>query len=102
MAGSRSQPKNPRAPKPAADLPNSVTSVHPARPPIKATKAPAIATSKVITSGTVRTRPMMLRNIGLSHAAFQRDRDQLLRFHRELHWQLLQHVLHKAIDHEAD
>ena len=33
---------------------------------------------------------------------FQRDRDQLLRFHREFHRQLLQHVLHKAVDDEAD
>src|SRR5260370_27763347 len=38
----------------------------------------------------------------LPNRAFQRDRDQLLGFHREFHRQLLQHVLHKAVDHEAD
>src|SRR5260370_2330243 len=38
----------------------------------------------------------------LPNRAFQRDRHQLLSFHRELHRQLLQHVLHKTVDHEAD
>src|ERR1700704_4911794 len=38
----------------------------------------------------------------LSNRTFEADRNQLLRFHRELHRQLLQHVLHKAVDHEAD
>src|SRR5271156_294395 len=38
----------------------------------------------------------------LSNRSLQRDRDQLLRFHRELHRQLLQHVLDKTVDHEAD
>src|SRR5436190_17321812 len=38
----------------------------------------------------------------LSDAALQRDRDQLLRFYRKLHRQLLQHVLHEAVDHEAN
>src|SRR6185437_8993265 len=38
----------------------------------------------------------------LSDRSFQRDRDQLLRLDRELHRQLLQHVLDKAIDHETD
>src|ERR1700733_9274938 len=38
----------------------------------------------------------------LSNRSFQRDRDQLLRFHREFHRQLLQHVLHKAVDDETD
>src|SRR5580700_2863790 len=33
-------------------------------------------------------------------AAFQRDRDQLLRLDREFHRQLLQHVLDEAVDHE--
>src|ERR1700712_5011830 len=37
-----------------------------------------------------------------THAAFQRDRNQLLRLDCEFHRQLLQHVLHKAVDHEAD
>src|ERR1700751_3086434 len=37
-----------------------------------------------------------------SHAALQRDGDQLLRFYRKLHRQLLQHVLDKAVDDEAD
>src|SRR4051812_18039783 len=32
--------------------------------------------------------------------AFQADRDQLLRFDRELHRQLLQHVLDETVDHE--
>src|SRR5260370_4995447 len=35
-------------------------------------------------------------------AAFQRDRDQLLRLNREFHRQLLQHVLDKAVDDNAD
>src|SRR5437660_6041961 len=39
---------------------------------------------------------------GLSNRPFQRDRDQLLRLDRELHRQLLQHVLDEAIDDEAD
>src|SRR5947207_746814 len=38
----------------------------------------------------------------LSNRTFQRDRDQLLRLNREFHRQLLQHVLHKAVDDEAD
>src|SRR4249919_575915 len=38
----------------------------------------------------------------LSNRSFQRDRNQLLRFHRKLHRQLLQHVLYKAVDDEAD
>src|SRR5208283_1427398 len=33
-----------------------------------------------------------------AHAPFERDRDQLLRFDRELHRQLLQHVPHEAVD----
>src|ERR1700730_1406672 len=37
-----------------------------------------------------------------ANTACQRDRDQLLRLDREFHRQLLQHVLHKAVDHEAD
>src|SRR5229473_456825 len=37
-----------------------------------------------------------------AHTPLQADRDQLLRLDRELHRQLLQHVLHKTIDHEAD
>src|SRR5215470_10053841 len=36
----------------------------------------------------------------LSHAAFQADRDQLLRLDGKFHRQLLQHVLDEAIDHE--
>src|SRR3954466_16178450 len=46
------------------------------------------------------TRPP--QDEGLANRPFQRDRNQLLRFHRELHRQLLQHVLHEAIDHQAD
>src|ERR1700722_16940906 len=38
----------------------------------------------------------------LTHASFETDRDQLLRLGRELHRQLLQHVLDKAVDDEAD
>src|SRR3984957_17598666 len=38
----------------------------------------------------------------LSNRTFEADRDQLLRFPREFHRQLLQHVLDKAVDHEAD
>src|SRR6476620_5360939 len=38
----------------------------------------------------------------LSNRTFQRDRDQLLRLDREFHRQLLQHVLHKTVYHEAD
>src|SRR6266480_2071925 len=38
----------------------------------------------------------------LSNRTFQRDRNQLLRLDRELHRQLLQHVLDETIDHEAD
>src|SRR4029077_228632 len=38
----------------------------------------------------------------LSNRTFKADRDQLLRFHRELHRQLLQHVFYKAVDDEAD
>src|SRR5215475_13766272 len=37
-----------------------------------------------------------------AHASLERDRDQLLRFHRELHRELLQHVLDEAVDDEAD
>src|SRR5689334_11658128 len=102
MAGSISQAKNPRAPKPADNLPNSITSTHPARAPIKARKAPAIATNNVIASGTTRMRPRISWNMALPDAALQRDRDQLLRLDRELHRQLLQHVLHEPVDHEAD
>ncbi|KIU01712.1 hypothetical protein QU38_00215, partial [Staphylococcus aureus] len=36
----------------------------------------------------------------ITHAAFERDRDQLLRLDRELHRQLLQHVLDEAVDHQ--
>src|SRR3977135_2696250 len=46
------------------------------------------------------TRPP--QDESLSDRAFQRDRDQLLRLDRELHRQLLQHVLYKAIDHKTD
>ena len=38
----------------------------------------------------------------LTDRAFERDRDQLLRFDREFHRQLLQHVFHKTVDHETD
>src|SRR5216683_4787023 len=38
----------------------------------------------------------------LSDAALQRDRDQFLRLDREFHRQLLQHVFHESINHEAD
>src|SRR3984957_12572560 len=38
----------------------------------------------------------------LPKRSLQRDRDQLLRLDREFHRQLLQHVLHKTVDHEAD
>src|SRR5690348_9263823 len=38
----------------------------------------------------------------LSNRTFKTDRDQLLRLDRELHRQLLQHVLDEAIDDEAD
>src|SRR4051812_7685402 len=34
----------------------------------------------------------------LADRAFEADRNQLLRFHRKLHRQLLQHVLDEAID----
>src|SRR6266567_7465765 len=43
----------------------------------------------------------MVDTASSSDTAFQRDRNQLLRFHRELHRQLLQHILHKPIDDEA-
>src|ERR1700730_12397198 len=39
---------------------------------------------------------------GLPNRTFEADRDQLLRLDREFHRQLLQHVLHKAVDDEAD
>src|SRR4030081_3422204 len=42
------------------------------------------------------------QNEVLSGASLQRDRDQLLRLDRELHRQLLQHVLDEAVDNEAD
>src|ERR1700754_1213477 len=42
------------------------------------------------------------RGSALADRPFKRDRDQLLRFHRELHRQLLQHVLDETIDDEAD
>src|ERR1700759_4377090 len=38
----------------------------------------------------------------LTDRSLKRDRDQLLRFDREFHRQLLQHVLDEAVDHEAD
>src|SRR3954452_2459212 len=38
----------------------------------------------------------------LSNRSFKADRDQLLRFNRKLHRQLLQHVLHKPIDDQTD
>src|ERR1700744_5653663 len=34
----------------------------------------------------------------LANRSFQRNRNQLLRFHRKFHRQLLQNVLHKAVD----
>ncbi len=34
----------------------------------------------------------------LTHRTFQRDANQLLRFHREFHRQLLQHFLAEAVD----
>src|SRR5216684_557067 len=50
-----------------------------------------------------RAAPKALsKDEALTHAPFQRDRDQLLRFHRELHRQLLQYVFHKTVDDEAD
>src|SRR6202166_1868858 len=39
---------------------------------------------------------------GLSDRTFEADRDQLLRLDRELHRQLLQHVLDKAVNDEGD
>src|SRR3974390_2118082 len=36
----------------------------------------------------------------LSHAALERDRDQLLSFDRELHRQLLQNILDETVDHQ--
>src|SRR4030088_3445267 len=38
----------------------------------------------------------------LSNRSLQRNRDQLLRLDRELHRQLLEHILDEAVDHEAD
>src|ERR1700751_5717352 len=38
----------------------------------------------------------------LADRTLERDRDQLLCFDRELHRELLQHVLDKAVDDEAD
>jgi hypothetical protein len=35
-----------------------------------------------------------------SHAPFEADRDEPLRFDSEFHWQLLQHVPNKAVDDE--
>src|SRR5262249_13309542 len=49
---------------------------------------------------TAATRPPRMRS--LSDRSLERDRDQLLRFDCELHRELLQHVLHKAVDDEAD
>src|SRR5689334_9316208 len=37
---------------------------------------------------------------GSTDRAFEADRDQLLRFDRELHRELLEHVLDEAVDHE--
>jgi len=37
----------------------------------------------------------------LAHRTFQGDRNQLLGFHGELHWQRLQHVLAEAVDHQG-
>src|SRR6476469_114305 len=42
-----------------------------------------------------------LKQHWLTHASFQRDRDQLLRFHREFHRQLLQHVLDETVDNQG-
>src|SRR3982074_52660 len=36
-----------------------------------------------------------------SNRTFQTDRNQLLRLNREFHRQLLQHVFHETVDHEA-
>src|SRR5258708_8409974 len=41
-------------------------------------------------------RRRISKDEALSHAAFERDRDQLLRLDRELHRQLLHHVLDEA------
>src|ERR1700730_6945097 len=49
---------------------------------------------------TAATRPP--QDEALSDRTFQRDRNQLLRLDREFHRQLLQHVLDKTVDHEAD
>src|ERR1700730_12022956 len=34
-------------------------------------------------------------------APFERNRDQFLRFHREFHWQMLQHIAHEAVDDQS-
>src|ERR1700753_3427961 len=38
----------------------------------------------------------------LTDRSLERDRDQLLRFDREFHRQLLQHVFDETVDHQAD
>src|SRR5690348_15111230 len=49
-------------------------------------------------------RPLcgLLRMRSLSDRSFQRDRNQFLRLDRELHRELLQHVLDEAVDDKTD
>src|SRR6266568_5005954 len=67
------------------------------RPAISA-RRPRISRSGVI-GNCLR---YMVDTASSSDAAFQRDRNQLLRLDREFHRQLLQHVLDEAIDDKAD
>src|ERR1700730_8268344 len=41
------------------------------------------------------------RGAASADAPFERNRDQFLRFHREFHRQLLQHIAHEAVDDQS-
>src|ERR1700742_1166263 len=49
-----------------------------------------------------RAPPAEACNAASADAAFQRNRNQLLSFHREFHRQLLQHILNEAVDDQAN
>src|SRR5271166_6766442 len=50
--------------------------------------------------GAVRFNPRLALGRLSSHAPFEADRDELLRFDSEFHRQMLQHVPNKAVDDE--
>src|SRR5215471_5123214 len=66
------------------------------------TSSNAIISTSVCLLVSRERQPRASRRPASADAALQRDRDQFLRFDRELHRELLQHVLDEAVDDEAD